>query len=503
MKLIKYNLLLFCFLSFFSSIIIGEAAAGTYYVSTNGYDSSAGTINASWGTFAKAMTVLKAGDTLVLRDGTYYQSLDINVSGTQASLITIKAENDGRAIIDGQANKMPCRINGTPTNHLHDIVVEGIVCKNSNEDVIYIRDADRITLNRVSAYNAANGNFNAFSLWRTTNVTLTDCAASGNARKQYNILSSNYTKVQRCWGRWVSEGSGYGGYTGISIYSSNYSLIENCVLSAVSGNSTKAIAITGQYGTTANHNELYGNVFYKYGLETVLISSDKRRTELNKLVNNVGIDNVYGIIQRSDADLEVQRLTLVNSQVSNNRAFSVDEDLSYTKDSDFAIKVDVRNSVFVNHSQGFNVVNNGGHLTGFTNDYNNLYKITNPYNNLAHPGPNEISINPGFDTATYGKGAYLIVPAALKGKGGNGTNIGAEVLYRYQNGVLTSTPLWPWPMEQRICNETGYSVTYENGYTGCSNGGGLWKTLDGVYASPPPPPPPPPPTRPVSPKWVP
>jgi len=40
---------------------------------------------------------------------------------------------------------------------------------------------------------------------------------------------------------------------------------------------------------------------------------------------------------------------------------------------------------------------------------------------------------------------------------------------------LTNKLLWPWPMEERIKNETGYSVTYESG-------GGLWKTLDGVYA---------------------
>jgi hypothetical protein len=37
-------------------------------------------------------------------------------------------------------------------------------------------------------------------------------------------------------------------------------------------------------------------------------------------------------------------------------------------------------------------------------------------------------------------------------------------------------------MEARICAETGYSVTYENGYSGCPNGRGLWKTLDGVYS---------------------
>jgi hypothetical protein len=45
-------------------------------------------------------------------------------------------------------------------------------------------------------------------------------------------------------------------------------------------------------------------------------------------------------------------------------------------------------------------------------------------------------------------------------------------------------------MEARICQETGYSVTYENGYSGCEKGGGLWKTLEGVYDGSPPPPPP-------------
>jgi len=407
-----------------------DATAATYYIAPNGSDVSAGTSSAPWATFSKAMTVLSPGDTLFLKNGTYYQSLDITVSGTEVNPITIKAQNDGKAIIDGQGNIMPCRINGATGSHLHDIVVEGIVCRNSNEDVIYIRDADRITFSRVSAYNTGDGNFMGFSLWRTTYVTLIDCAASGFSRKPYNLLDTEYTTMRRCWGRWVS-GPTYGGYTGISVYNSNYALIENCVLtkdpSAVSG--VKAVAIAGQYGKTANYNELYGNVFYNHNLQTVLISSDQRRTEGNKLVNNVGIDNAYGILQRADADLRVQRLTLASSQASNYMAFSINEDLSYTKNTNFEIRGDVTNSVFLNFTQGFNVSNNGRHLIGFTNDYNNLYNITNPYVNDVKEGPNNLRIIPAFDTATYGKGAYLMVPSALKGKGENGEDIGAEVLY--------------------------------------------------------------------------
>ena len=69
----------------------------------------------------------------------------------------------------------------------------------------------------------------------------------------------------------------------------------------------------------------------------------------------------------------------------------------------------------------------------------------------------------------------------LKGKGENGSDIVAEVIYRYIDGNKNTKPLWPWDMEDRICSETGYSVTFENG---CVQGGGLWKTLDDVYQLP-------------------
>jgi hypothetical protein len=67
-----------------------------------------------------------------------------------------------------------------------------------------------------------------------------------------------------------------------------------------------------------------------------------------------------------------------------------------------------------------------------------------------------------------------MVPADLQGRGEEGCDIGAQVLYRYKNGVLSNEPLWPWPMEDRIFKETGVSVTRESK-------GGLWKTLDGIY----------------------
>jgi len=85
-------------------------AAATYYVATNGSDINPGTNAQPWATFSKAMTILQPGDTLLIKDGTYYQSLDVTISGTAGNPITIKAENDGQAIVDGQSVRIPLQI---------------------------------------------------------------------------------------------------------------------------------------------------------------------------------------------------------------------------------------------------------------------------------------------------------------------------------------------------------------------------------------------------------
>lgn len=78
------------------------AAAATYYVATTGSDSNAGSGAAPFLTVQKGLSVLAAGDTLILRDGTYAGSSNAltNVpNGSAAGWITITAENEGSAIL--------------------------------------------------------------------------------------------------------------------------------------------------------------------------------------------------------------------------------------------------------------------------------------------------------------------------------------------------------------------------------------------------------------------
>ena len=71
--------------------------AATYYIAPNGQDSASGTTaQAPWKTFAKAIPLLQAGDTLMLLNGTYDASTTgfpriSGKNGTASKPITIMA----------------------------------------------------------------------------------------------------------------------------------------------------------------------------------------------------------------------------------------------------------------------------------------------------------------------------------------------------------------------------------------------------------------------------
>src|SRR5512147_646721 len=92
-----------CFFMMLSAWAAGEAAAATYYSSPAGSGTTCS--SASPCSLATGLGKLAAGDTLLLKDGIYYSGITVGVSGTSGNPVTIKAENDGRAIVDGQSQR--------------------------------------------------------------------------------------------------------------------------------------------------------------------------------------------------------------------------------------------------------------------------------------------------------------------------------------------------------------------------------------------------------------
>ncbi|MCF6148006.1 MAG: hypothetical protein E3K37_05050 [Candidatus Kuenenia sp.] len=451
--------------------------AKVYYMASNGSDKNEGYVDSPWATFAYAIKKLQPGDTLILKDGTYYQPLVVNVSGTEISPITIKAQNDGKTIIDGQSNKRPCHVLGSVSVPVQDVIIEGIVCKNSNNDVISVFRSNRITIKRVSAYNAGTGNCMGFSVSFSSSILLEDCTASGSGRNLFNILECQNVTLRRCWGSWESHSGGGGGNNCFVLYGSDDCIIENCVgmMDPASDEVVDGVQVWANTGNdTADRNKIYGSIIYGVSGWAYSISSAVHRIEGNRFYDNVSINNANGFYQRADADLQVRNLTIVDT---NNIAFALQEYSYEPKDSDYEIRGDFRNSILQSGDSGLGINDSKSpRLVYFANEYNNIYDFNTSYWGAASQGTGALSIDVGFNKTQYGMGAYLFISNELtfKTAGENGTRMGAEVLYCYHDGVLTNTPLWPWPMEERILAETGISVTWENQ-------GGIWNTLDDVY----------------------
>jgi hypothetical protein len=81
--------------------------AATYYVAPTGSNSNPGTSANPFLTLQAGVNAVRAGDTIIVRDGTYgptggpgSMGVTINTSGSASAPITLKAENKGKAILD-------------------------------------------------------------------------------------------------------------------------------------------------------------------------------------------------------------------------------------------------------------------------------------------------------------------------------------------------------------------------------------------------------------------
>ncbi len=147
---------------------------------------------------------------------------------------------------------------------------------------------------------------------------------------------------------------------------------------------------------------------------------------------------------------------------------------------------EITNSIFTGATNRAFIVHENDFPKNIQHDFNLFWDNTGLGTSL---GTNETDdVDPQFNTAKWGYGAYIFpaLGSLRDGPGQDGASLGADIRFQTINGVETDHPLWPWPMEERVCDELGVSVTWEqsdqisaNSGQRCS--GGLWKTLDGVY----------------------
>ncbi|MDA8156639.1 MAG: hypothetical protein M0Z52_09350 [Actinomycetota bacterium] len=472
-KLVRLVLAFLPILVFGGLVHAGAASAATYYISPSGSDSSAGTISAPWRTFSHAMGILSPGDTLYLEDGTYTINnagsgsvvLYVRASGNSSSRITIKALNDGNAVIDGQGNYVTCQVAASY------VEIDGINFRNSGNgsgwshgieiwggnDILRRDIVNKFGMGFSGTVAGASEN-NSMGIEidnSAVNTLVEDCAVYvENAASAYTTIAPRVginvygtgSVIRRNFIYW-QPGNNSIGPSSIQIYSVSNVLVENNVI-VDNGSGTDGILFWGHYNGLTGERA-YGNITRNMSSYGIWITVDSGMGTCSGTIfkDNVVLNN-YGYPLRNGGDTN---MTIENNTVegAHNAAILVANFGSNSYN-------------LATYVSGNSAINNPGWESGgLTGDSQN-----NLYSSGSGSGSDSFT-NPNYDYSTYGLGAYLIPSSAIGDRGAN-------ALYEYVNGMLTSSPLWPWPMESRIQSELGMSVTW-------ASNGGIWQTLNGVY----------------------
>jgi len=395
------------------------AASCTHYASPSGAGN--GSSSAQPFRIANFWSVARSGHTLCLLDGQYTGSASMinppdNMSGTSSAPITVRALNDGKVRINGQGSLYPVQLFNN-----NYFVIEGINASNSVATVVSISRSHHNIIRRVAAWDAADGNHSIFGIHNATHNLLEDVAGWGIARKIYeSSQGGNNTTIRRSWGRW--EGSHVVGpkmtYT---LAYNNYNMIVENALGTWSGERMKQSYTLLDY---------YGKPWTGKGAGTY---------------TNYGVDQPYGVFgidgfTGSDKN--------ARSKLLGSLAYLRASDRFQAGQAVFVTKID---SMEIGHTAVY--IEPGTHTTKQRFALYNLQSSTG--RNLVARNLTGIGGKGSFYCTEWKKSALAEGPSLSSVSNAFTSNgSGANLCFRYQGGVLTSQPLWPWPMNQRIMEAT-------------------------------------------------
>lgn len=427
----------------------------TYYVAKTGNNGNPGTSGSPKLTIAAGVGLLSAGDTLIVRDGTYAESLSIGVSGSAGNYITIQTENYGGVITQ--------ELTISERSYL---TVDGFRCHTTGGHTV---TGNHIKIKRTEFKGGAStGNNSAVTIGtndnnNTADVLLQDCWAHGSGGR-YNLLVYNTNRVilRRCVvrhdGGWDDLGS-EDPEAGIQFYNSQNCLAQNCiVLDSVGTYSTWQSAFYSVYNTASpqsNANNTWRGCIALNNREAgnadgASLRFDGNGSQTGHVVTDfVGWDSNWGINGAFTASVgvTVTRATLGN----NTRAgtgYGIGEGSGGTKVfKNLIIKNENTADLSGATATYFDTHNNGSTSTGtgrqtydpFTNGLQYLMRIED-----------------GSNLKTAGESGDQMGAQIVK-KWGTDDTLHGETGY----DTITTNDLWPWPYEARIFKEmcTDVSVT--------------------------------------------
>ncbi|HMF07591.1 MAG TPA: PKD domain-containing protein [Thermoanaerobaculia bacterium] len=362
----------------------------------------------------------KPGMALCLLDGRYTGPSSMIVpppglAGSRGLPIVIKAWNDGQVLIDGQFSRRPVLLNFNDWT-----LVEGINACCSSASVVEISNSSHAAVRRVAGWDANDGNDKIFGVHYALHNLLEDVAGWGTARKIFeSSFSGDFTTIRRAWGRW-ERSTVVGPKMVYSLAYNNYGMLVENSLGTWSGQGMPAFYTLRDYS---------GQPYTGPGGGTY---------------TNFQVQQPYGIFS-SDGLTDDKDLTFAG--LLGSLAYTTPTDMLARQSLLFFTKVD---GIQIQNSVGFyHPATQGGAYTFELHSLTEGKPRQDIDANISSFGGAGPLITDGWQSSNVLRGNAPTDSYRL-GESLFDTTSGASLCMAYEDGILTSRPLWPWPMNDRI-----------------------------------------------------
>ncbi|MGC8495328.1 MAG: right-handed parallel beta-helix repeat-containing protein, partial [Syntrophobacteraceae bacterium] len=174
-----------------------KANASTYYVAANGNDSNQGTITNPFLTIQRAADVMVAGDTALIRKGTYQEEVNVSKSGIDGAYITFQNYGSEQVIIDAQGKRNSCitLTNGASYLQFIGLRLSGATAAWPKAGFYAVDNSSHLILDRLEADHNLYGIMLFGSTSPVSFVTIKNCKAHDNTNHGVFLYQKVYDTV--------------------------------------------------------------------------------------------------------------------------------------------------------------------------------------------------------------------------------------------------------------------------------------------------------------------
>lgn len=422
-----------------------QAESATRYINDTGSDSNNGqSTSTPWLTWAHAFANTSCGDTLIVMDGTYTTAThggpNLTKVCTLASQYTIRAENERLAHSSSNGTVPAFRIASSAYINLEGLRFSSTDNSSTGSATVFVRDSNNITIRRILAVgNNRYFNTHMVELLRTNDSLVEESEAYLFHRHGFisehgvrNTFRRNYCHSRDradIAGGYVSATTDAGEDCFIA-YPGSDNVFENNI---ADGYQLKAFA--AEATNNADRNKFLGNIAIGaqrgLQLDARTGTTEQFMPKDNIITDHIAINpTIRGLYIRGGKRNIITNYMILGDNTSGTQGFVADPGPS-TAQGDGNPSITFSN-VLVTSMAG------------------------SDYNIVSHPTWSGTNVD-AFDTPSFSpstgdsnwSGTNTTDPQMgtckawrPDGSAAKTNNWGADVLYRYVDGVLTSTPLW-------------------------------------------------------------